>query len=98
MPPTRRLIAEAFQGKGLRNPLWGYTIWAESSLNLGRVVAVILLTLAAGWRHARAAELWNANAGGTHRENARQDACALKNSIRNVMVLPDTESRSPQTA
>lgn len=77
----------------------------ETSPALGRefielgpeVVAVILLTLAAGWQHARAAEDVNANAGEVLMTERLRDGMriALKNSPwKQIMVLPGTESRS----
>lgn len=61
------------------------------------VVAVILLTLAAGWQHARVADDVNANAGEVFITERLRDGMriALKNSPwKQVMVLPGTESRS----
>ena len=61
------------------------------------VVAVILLTLAAGWQRACAAEDVNANAGEVIMTERLRDGMriALKNSPwKQIMVLPGTESRS----
>lgn len=61
------------------------------------VVAVILLTLATGWRHACAAEDVNANAGEVLMTERLRDGMryALKSSPwKQIMVLPGTESRS----
>lgn len=64
------------------------------------VVAVILLTLAAGWRHACAAEDVNANAGEVLMTERLRDGmrCVLKISPwKQIMVLPGTESRSKRS-
>lgn len=60
------------------------------------VVAVILLTLAAGWQRACAAEDVNANAGEVLMTERLRDGMrgALRNSPWKLIVLPGTESRS----
>lgn len=60
------------------------------------VVAVILLTLAAGWQRACAAEDVNANAGEVLMTERLRDGMrgVLRNSPWKLIVLPGTESRS----
>lgn len=60
------------------------------------VVAVILLTLAAGWQRACAAEDVNANAGEVLMTERLRDGMrgALRNSPWKLIVLPGAESRS----
>ncbi|MDP5393839.1 hypothetical protein P3770_10075 [Pseudomonas aeruginosa] len=59
-------------------------------------MAVILLTLAAGWQRACAAEDVNANAGEVLMTERLRDGMrgALRNSPWKLIVLPGTESRS----
>lgn len=60
------------------------------------IVAAILLTLVAGWQRACASSDVNANAGEVLITERLRDGMrsAMKNASWNLIILPDTESRS----